>query len=374
MTAVEYDVAILGAGVVGLACAQRLASEGRSVVVLERHGSFGQETSSRNSEVIHAGMYYTAGSLKARLCVPGNVALYDWCARWNVRHARLGKYIIATTSEEETQLAAIMERARTNRVASLSLVPESVVRREEPCVKATAGLWSPNTGIIDSHGYMASLLQVARDHACDFAWKHTVVEVGQGSAGYHLRITGPDGQELQVHARQVVNSAGLDADTIAGLAGIDIDAAGYRLTFVKGHYFRLRRRTPLRHLIYPVPPPALVGLGIHVTLDLQGGARLGPDTELLPVREQRYDVPDALATRFFAAASRYLTDIVPEDLTPDQAGIRPKLTPRAGGTPDFIVQEETERGLPGWVNLIGIESPGLTCSLPLAEHVAQLLA
>jgi L-2-hydroxyglutarate oxidase LhgO len=373
VSSTAYDVAIVGAGVVGLACAERLTRAGRSVLVIERHPSFGQETSSRNSEVIHAGMYYPTGSLKARLCVAGNPALYDWCARHGVRHARLGKYIIATSAEEEAQLHAILERARANRVQQLTLVPGRTVQRDEPRVMAVAGLWSPHTGIIDSHGYMASLLHAARANGCDFAWNHALTGVTASTGSYQLSLATPAGDETQLSVRQVVNAAGLASDTIAALAGIDVDAAGYRLTYVKGHYFRLRQRERIRHLIYPVPPPALTGLGIHVTLDLEGGTRLGPDTEVLAGREQRYDVPETLGAKFFAAASRYLKDVAPEDLTPDQAGIRPKLTARDGGVADFVVQEESARGLPGWVNLVGIESPGLTCSLPLAELVAELL-
>jgi L-2-hydroxyglutarate oxidase LhgO len=341
---VAWDVVVVGAGVVGLACARAARATGRSVLVLERHESFGRETSSRNSGVIHAGLYYAPGSLKAALCVPGNRALYDWCANHDVPHRAVGKYVVATSAEEEPALAALLARAHQN--GAVEVTPGVI---DEPDVRATAALWSPRTGIVDVHAFMRSLLCDA-----DYAWSRQVVAAREDRHGWTL-----DCGEL-VKAGCVVNAAGLDADEMAALAGFS-----HRQHFVKGSYFRLRRAR-FKHLIYPLPPPDLAGVGIHVTLDLDGSARLGPDVEpaIDPFsRERDYHVDESRRDVFFAAASRYLPRIRAEDLSPDQAGIRPKV---AGG--DFIVEAERR-----WINLVGIESPGLTCSLTLAERVAGLL-
>lgn len=311
------------------------------MLVLERHKRVGQETSSRNSGVIHAGLYYKPGSLKATLCVPGNRALYDWCGNHDVPHAMLGKYVVAASADELPALENLLMRAHQN--GAVEVVGAEV---SEPDVRAVAALWSPRTGIVDVHALMRSLQAAA---TADFAFLEPVTAAQHGGV-WTLSCSDT------VTARTVVNAAGLDADEVAALAGFT-----YSQYFVKGNYFRLRR-SRLRHLIYPLPPADLSGVGIHVTLELDGSARLGPDVE--PVgRERNYAVDESRRDHFFAAASRYLRDLSPEDLSPDQAGIRPK-TP--GG--DFIVEAERN-----WINLIGIESPGLTCSLVLADRVVALL-
>lgn len=367
----DLDTIVIGAGVVGLAVAEAVARSGRSVVVLERHGAFGTETSSRNSQVIHAGMYYPAGSLKARLCVPGNRSLYAWCARHAVDHARVGKYIVATSPEEEPALDGILSRASENGVDRLERVTAAEIAREEPNVRATAALWSPNTGIVDAHQFMASLVAEARAHDADFAFQHRVSGIARESEGYAVTAIDPQGEPAKITARSVINAAGLDCDTVAALAGIDDPE--FRLTYVKGSYFRVRRRGFVRHLIYPVPPPKLAGLGVHVTLELDGAVRLGPDVEVLPDRRLAYEVDEARAVAFHQAASRYLPDLRLDEVYPDQSGIRPKLTPSHGGVPDFVIREESARGLPGLVNLIGIESPGLTCALEIGTLVETML-
>ncbi len=368
----DTDVLVVGAGVVGLACARELAARGREVVLLERHERFGVETSSRNSEVIHAGIYYPSGSLKARLCVPGNRGLYAWCEARGVPHRRLGKVIVATTAAEEAKLEELAALAAANGVASLRPLDAKEVRGLEPHVRATRGLWSPDTGIVDSHQLMGSLYADARTHGCTEALRHEVVAAEPVPDGY--RVTARCGTETTtLEARAVVNAAGLDADRVAALPGLDLDAAGYRLHWARGHYFRVhpRKRHLASHLVYPAPQST--HLGIHVTLDLAGGIRLGPDLEYLPVRTQDYDVAAALRARFFDAASRYLEGLEPEDLAPDLAGIRPKLQGPGEPFRDFVVREESDRGLAGWVNLVGIESPGLTCCLEIARLVADML-
>jgi L-2-hydroxyglutarate oxidase LhgO len=358
---------------VGLACAQALAARGHGVVVLERHERFGVETSSRNSEVVHAGIYYPVGSLKATLCARGNRSLYAWCTERNVPHRRLGKLIVATAPEEEPKLADILQRADANGVTSLRPLTRAEVRELEPHVRATAALWSPDTGIVNSHALMASLLADAEAHGCSVAWRHRFHAVESAAAGYRVAALDGAGEATRITARWVVNSAGLEADRVASLAGFDVDACGYRLHYARGHYFRVhpRKRHLAQHLIYPTPVQA--GLGIHVTLDLAGGIRLGPDVQYLRDTVQDYDVPETLRDAFHAAASRYLDGLEPGDLAPEMAGIRPKLQGPGEPVRDFVIAEESARGMPGWVNLVGIESPGLTCALEIGRTVVNLL-
>lgn len=374
---VDYDTAIIGAGVIGLACAEALARTrpGRSVVVLETARAFGTATSSRSSQVVHAGLYYPPGSLKARLCVAGSRSLYALCARRGIAHRRTGKLIVATCDADEGALLALRARAAENGVPDLTLLTGEAVRALEPRVRARCALLSPGTGILDSHGLMASLAAGAADGGCDFAYRHRVVRAEPRAPGYELTLKDPAGAALSIRARTVVNAAGLHADEIAALPGIDVDAAGYRQRFVKGSYFRLRPRGICSRLVYPVPAPRLTGLGVHLTVELDGGLRLGPDVEPLPGRALDYAVDAGAAGRFLSAASAYLDGLGEGDLVPDQAGIRPRLGDPAGGggVPDFLIREESARGLPGWINLLGIESPGLTCSLEIAAHVAGLL-
>ena len=368
----DADVVVIGAGVVGLACARELAARGRDVLLIERHERFGVETSSRNSEVIHAGIYYPTGSLKARLCVGGNRSLYAWCEARGVPHARLGKLIVAIAPDEEGKLGELARQAAENGAAPLRSLSSGEVRRLEPHVRATRGLWSPSTGIVDSHQLMASLHADARAHGCTDALRHEVVAAEPLPGGYRVAARS-DGETTTLEVGAVVNAAGLDADRVAALPGLDVDAARYRLHYARGHYFRVhpRKRHLASHLIYPAPQAT--HLGIHVTLDLAGGVRLGPDLEYLPGRVQDYNVAASLKSRFFEAASRYLEGLEPDDLSPDLAGIRPKLQGPGEPFRDFVIQEETARGLPRWLNLVGIESPGLTCCLEIGRLVADTL-
>jgi L-2-hydroxyglutarate oxidase LhgO len=374
---VSWDVVVVGAGVVGLACAERLARSRRSVLVLERNGKHGQETSSRNSQVVHAGMYYPTGSLKAELCVRGNASLGAWCETRGVPLSRVGKLIVAQDEPGEAELGNILARARANGCEALDWASRAQIA-EEPNVVARTALWSPRTGIIDVHALMDSLLAEARAHGCDVAFHHAIIGVSRTTSGFGLRVRDAAGEESTIEAPRVINSAGLWADEVAALAGIDVDAAGYRQHFVKGNYFRLQKRGVVSRLVYPVPPKNLAGLGVHVTVELDGAARLGPDVE--PMTKPAvwgapdYRVDEARRGRFFAAASSYLRGFREEDLSPDQSGVRPKLSRPGEPARDFVIAEESERGLPGWVNLVGIESPGMTCALEIAERVTSLLA
>lgn len=343
------------------------------MLAIERHPRIGQETTSRNSGVVHAGMYYPAGSRKAALCVRGNASLGAWCEAHGVALARVGKLIVATDEAGEAELARILERGLANGCPELSFATRAQLDAE-PGVIARAALWSPRTGIVDVHALVHSLAAEAQAHGADLALGHTLASAERTAAGYALRVRDPAGDVATIEVTAVVNAAGLWADEVAALIGLDVDALGYRQRFVKGSYFRVHRRGLVSHLVYPVPPRGLAGLGVHVTLELDGGIRLGPDVEPLAGRALDYRVDEARRGAFFAAASAYLRDLREDDLAPDQAGIRPKLTLPGEPARDFVIAEESARGLPGWVNLLGIESPGLTCALEIAAEVAALLA
>lgn len=371
----KYDFVIIGGGVVGLACANKFSGNGNSCVMIERHGSFGWETSSRNSEVIHAGIYYPKGSLKARLCVEGNRLLYEWCENHDVPHRRIGKYIIAIDNDEAELLDGYLRRGRENGVANLRNAIIDKVKADEPNVICSAALWSPDTGIIDSHGLMQSLKDSAEEKGCDFAWKHILRGIERADESYKLTIEAPDGELFELNSRYIINSAGLDSDIVAEMAGLDAEKNDWRINYCRGHYFRIApgKKHLANHLIYPVPPKNMSSLGIHVTKELDGQLKLGPDTQYLARRVQEYCVPEGLKEKFFSAASRYLRGLEPEDIYPDQSGIRPKLQKQGGEYRDFVIREESSIGLPGLVNLIGIESPGLTSCLAIADYAERLV-
>lgn len=370
------DAAVIGGGVVGLATAMRLAEAGMRVVLLERHDSFGREASSRNSEVIHAGIYYPPHYQKVGLCVEGNRATYAWCESHRVPHRRTGKFIVATSEGEREYLVGLLARSHANGVTDTRWAAPGELAKAEPEVRALDALWSPSSGIVDSHALMGSFAAAAEEAGAVLAFGHEYVGVERHGEGYVVRYRNPAREDESVQVARVVNAAGLSADLVAETAGLDVDAIGYRLCFVRGCYFRLADRWTGRfsHLVYPVPHEGLSGLGVHVTLDLAGGVRLGPDVERLDHRRQEYTVEPARAVEFASAAGRYLPHVSLADLRPDQAGIRARRIVPEGGAPDFIITEESARGLPNWVNLIGIESPGLTAALPIAERVVSLLA
>jgi len=354
----DVDIVVIGAGAVGLACAAELGRRGRSVIVVERHEGPVRETSSRNSGVIHAGLYYPTGSLKARTCVEGRELLYARCARDGVEHRQTGKLIVATDEAEVATLERLHATGTANGV-DLTLVDGADVTRREPAVRAVAGLWSPRTGIVDVHGLAASYAAEAQRHGVDFVFHTRVVALERG-AGWRVRTEDDAGERFDVEAAQVVNAAGLRADRVARMAGVDVTHR-----FCKGDYFALRG-VKTDALVYPVPSEA--GLGVHITVDLAGQLRAGPDTEW--VDAPTYDVDPAKAADFAAALQRYLRGVTAEDLAPDYAGVRPKLHGPGEPKPDFRVDSPD----PSIVHLLGIESPGVTSSEALARHVAALLA
>ncbi len=360
----RLDCVVIGAGVIGLAVARALALRGREVIVLEAAGAIGTETSSRNSEVIHGGLYYPTGSLKARTCVRGRDLLYAYCAERSIPHRRLGKLIVATTPEEIPQLAQYRERAARNGAGDLEPLDAAEVRRREPEVRCVAALWSPLTGIIDSHAYMLALQADLEAHGGTVVLRSPVTGGRLGGAAIALEVDA--GEAFRCEARTVVNCAGLVAPAVsASLAGYPAAALPPQ-RYAKGHYYTYGGRPPFRHLVYPLANNA--GLGVHVTLDLAGQARFGPDVAWIDRPDYGFD--DSRREAFIEAIRRYYPALDAERLQPGYTGIRPKITGPDEPAADFAVHGPEVHAQPGLVCLYGIESPGLTASLALAEHVA----
>ena len=364
----RVDCVVIGAGVVGLAIARALARRGRETWVFEAEDAIGTGTSSRNSEVIHAGLYYTPGSAKADLCVAGKHLLYDYCAAHGVEHRRCGKLIVATDQKQVEALRKIEATARANGVHDLQWLTAAEAQAMEPALRCVAALQSPSTGIIDSHGYMLALQADLEDAGGTVALRAPVRRGHCDGDDIHLEAGRDD--VLQVAARIVINSAGLYAQELArrieGIPAASIPPPVY----AKGCYYVLPGKSPFRRLIYPIPIPG--GLGVHLTLDLAGQARFGPDVEW--VEKLDYTVDPARAARFYDAIRNYWPDLPDGALQPGYAGIRPQLRHPGGPGVDFLIQGPAAHGVRGLVNLYGIESPGLTASLALAERVADLVA
>ncbi len=359
----RVDCIVIGAGLVGLAVARALALTGREVIVLEEADAIGTHTSSRNSEVIHAGIYYPPGSLKATSCVKGRQMLYRYCEERGVAHRRCGKLIVAAESAQLATLHRIQGQAAANGVDDLRLLSEQEAKAMEPALRCVAALLSPSTGIIDSHGLMLAFQGEAEDRGAMLALKSKVTGGAIAAGGILLEIGGTE--PMQVLARTVINSAGLKAQRVAAsLRGFPQEKIPPTF-FAKGHYYSLTTRSPFNHLIYPVPEAA--GLGVHLTLDLAGQARFGPDVEWID--EIDYDVDLRRADGFYRAIRNYWPGLKDGQLAPGYAGIRPKLGGADQPASDFVIQGPAEHGVPGLVNLFGIESPGLTASLALAARV-----
>ncbi|MFN3415366.1 MAG: NAD(P)/FAD-dependent oxidoreductase [Caldimonas sp.] len=371
MSVDRVDAVVVGAGVVGLAVARALALRGLETLVLEAETAIGTGTSSRNSEVIHAGLYYPTGSWKARLCVTGKAWLYDYCARRGVSHRRCGKLVVATSAAQHETLRALMAQAAANGVHDLCWLAADEARALEPALACTAAVLSPSTGIVDSHGLMLALQGDLEAAGGLVALACPVQQVRRVSGGFELDAGVQ--QVTRLGTRVLVNAAGLWAPALAarieGLQSAQVPQA----YFAKGSYYALSGRCPFSRLIYPVPEAA--GLGVHLTLDLGGQARFGPDVEWVqPDREGRLDyrVDPARVGAFETEIRRYWPDLPGDSLQPAYSGVRPKL--QAPGEParDFCLQGPAEHGLPGLVNLFGIESPGLTACLALGEAAAAL--
>ncbi len=363
----RVDCVVVGAGVVGLAVARALAMAGREVVVLERNGAIGTETSARNSGVIHAGIYYPTGSLKARLCVAGKERLYTYCAEHGVPHERIGKLIVATADDQIPALEALARKADENGVHDLLRLSPAEARAMESEVRCVAALFSPSTGIVDAAALMLSYLGDAESRGAMLALNSPLIAGRATSEGFELEVGGD--QPTTLACRLLVNSAGLGAPVLARLLQ-GLDPATVPAAYLcKGNYFSLTGRNPFRHLVYPMPE--LASIGIHVVMDMGGQARFGPDAEWID--EIDYGVDPARAEPFYAAIRRYWPDLPDGALTPAFAGIRPKLQAPGGPAEDVLIQGPAAHGVPGLVNLYGIESPGLTSSLAIADEVAAML-
>jgi L-2-hydroxyglutarate oxidase LhgO len=362
----QVECVVIGAGVIGLAVARRLAQAGREVIILEAAEGIGTVTSSRNSEVIHAGIYYAAGSLMARMCVSGKRALYDYCRDHGIPHRNCGKLIVATTPAETSRLQSIKARAEANGVCDLQALSGDAACKLEPALNCDAALLSPSTGIIDSHAFMLALRGDAEDAGAVCAFHTPLLHAKAEANRIELEVGGA--APMSLGCRLLVNAAGLDAPAVARHIDhmpIDLIPPAY---LAKGNYFSCTARAPFSHLIYPVPEPG--GLGVHLTLDMAGQARFGPDVEWVEAID--YAVDAARAERFYPAIRRYWPTLPDGALMPSYSGIRPKIVPPAVAVQDFLIQGPRDHGVGGLINLFGIESPGLTSSLAIAEHVGEL--
>ena len=362
----RVDCVVVGAGVIGLAVARRLAQAGREVVVLEAAEGIGTVTSSRNSEVIHAGIYYKAASLMARMCVTGKKMLYQYCAEHGVPHKNCGKLIVATTPKEAEKLQSIRAHAEANGVLDMQMLSGEAARALEPALNCDAALLSPSTGIIDSHAFMLALRGDAEAAGAALAF-HTPLLHARAVAGKIELDAGGDAP-MTLECRLLVNSAGLNAPAVArGIDGMPLELIP-RAYLAKGNYFSCSRKAPFSHLIYPVPEPG--GLGVHLTLDMAGQARFGPDVEWVDTID--YAVDPARAARFYPAIRKYWPALPDGALMPSYSGMRPKIVPPAVASQDFVIQGPKDHGVAGLINLFGIESPGLTSSLAIADYVSNL--
>lgn len=368
----DAEITIIGAGVIGLATARKLSSEGRGVFVIEKHGTFGQETSSRNSEVIHAGIYYTKNSLKARLCVEGNIILYDYCEKHGIPFKKCGKLIVATSEKEVEIIKGIRTTASGNGV-DLIYTGKEKVKELEPHIFAVAALFSPSTGIVDSHSLMKQFETDTINSGGHIVYGSEVTGIRRIAGGYEITLREADGLHYSFTSKSVINSAGLNSDAIAAMAGIHDEHL--KIRFCKGEYFRVNppKNRLVTRLVYPVPHHNMEGIGIHVTIDMAGGVKLGPDVKYLESNDYDYRLTPSKQEAFFTSAKKFLPFLEFDDISPEMAGIRPKIQKPGEPQKDFYIREESDRGLPGFVNLIGMESPGLTSSLAIAKYVSTLI-
>ncbi|SHJ27304.1 NAD(P)/FAD-dependent oxidoreductase [Propionispora hippei] len=374
----QVDVIVVGAGVVGLAVACRLAQRWpeKSILLLEKNRTFGLDMSARTSEVIHSGLYYPPGSFKARLCVSGKEKLYDFCTAWQVPHQRLGKLVIARNDEEAAKLDQLQEQALANGIADVTRLEPAAVARLEPNISCQAALFSPSSGIVDTRTLLARLEQVGRKYGAMPVYQQTVTAITCGADGYCVTYTDAVGRSDEVGCRCIVNAAGLGADAVAAMAGIAVDQAGYRIYRCKGEYFSVANEKAglVSHLVFPASIRELKGSGIPVIKDMGGRLRLGPDAHYAANGLTDYRISPANARQFLAVVGSYLPFLKEDDLSADIAALRCRLLVACGSPPrDFVICHETERDLPGFVNLIGIESPGLTCCLSIADLTGDML-
>lgn len=367
---IDFEITIIGAGVIGLAIAAELSNFYKDVVVLEKNLKFGQETSSRNSEVIHSGIYYPKNSLKSKLCIEGNKLLYEYCDENEILHKKCGKYIVATNNEEELKLDEILNNAQKNEVVGHK-ISVNELHKKEPNVKAFAAIFFPESGIIDSYGLMKKLETETLNNGAQIVYNSEVVAISKNNNAYKILVK-EENSTFSFTSKIIINATGLNADKISGLAGVKNQ--NYKLHFWKGEYFSIKngKNKLVNSLIYPVPN-AQVSLGIHATIDLNGGLKLGPNAVFLEQNKIDYSVNKNNLKEFYDSAKRFLPFLSINDLQPDQAGIRPKLNTNPKEFKDFIIVNEQKNGFENFINLIGIESPGLTACLSIAKYVKRII-
>lgn len=370
----KTDITIIGAGVIGLGIAAELSSKNKSIFILEKASSFGTETSSRNSEVIHAGIYYPKDSLKAKTCLEGNRMLYKICEKNNIPHRKIGKLIIARDMSEIEYLEKLFQNAKDNDLRDIDIISEDKIKSLEPNIKAEKAIFSRSTGVIDSHALMKYFIFKAKDKGAQVSFNSEVKDIKKESGGYSITIIDSDNKPFTFLSSIVINCAGLNADIIAKAVGIDIEKEDYVLKYSKGQYFKItgKKSNLVKRLIYPVPTNGSNSLGIHTTPNLAGTVRIGPDDRYISRDEVNYDIDLDDKDKFYESTVSFLPFLDREDLSPDTAGIRPKLQGEREGFRDFVIKEESALGYPGFVNLIGIESPGLTAAPAIAKYVAKI--
>jgi len=360
----NFDVTVIGAGVVGLAiCATCPSCKG---LVVEQHEGFGKETSSRNSEVIHAGIYYPTDSLKARMCIEGKYMLYELCKENNINYKNTGKIIVATNKEEESDLEGLYKQGLINGVNDLKIINKKEIKKMEPNINALSGIYSPSTGIVDTHNVMKCYEAKSKQNGFTFAYGCKLVRVEKQDSGFRIAVLDVDGESYEFMTKILVNSAGLESDKVAEMVGIK----DYKIHYCKGEYFRVGggKNKYINRLIYPHPTET--SLGIHTVIDLQGEIKLGPNA--FYVDRIDYDVDNNNAQSMYESVKTYLPFIESDDLSPDMSGIRPKLQAPGEHVRDFVIEHEKDRGLYGFINLIGIESPGFTSAPAIAKYVTNM--
>lgn len=369
----DFKYSIIGAGVVGLAIAARLSAKYKNIVVLEKNKKFGQETSSRNSEVIHSGIYYPTGSLKAMLCVKGREMLYEYCLKNEIPHRKCGKLVVATTSDECKIVESVLQQSKLNGVKDGKILSQDEIYQIEPEIFALSAVYFPSTGIIDSHSLMKCLETEAMNNGVQFAYGNCVKTIQKLDKGYCIGVSGPNDEIYEFTSEYVINAAGLNAYEISCIAGINNPE--YRIYYWKGEYFSIQasKRNRIHSLVYPVPAKHITSLGIHATIDLTNRIKLGPNAIYLGDGIPDYTVNPEHKQAFYESAKKFLPFIELADLEPDQAGVRPKLQKPGDEVRDFIIRNEADKGFAGFVNLVGIESPGLTSCLAIAEFVKKLI-
>jgi L-2-hydroxyglutarate oxidase LhgO len=369
----DTEITIIGAGVIGLAIAEQVSGEHKNVFLIEKHLSFGQETSSRNSEVIHAGIYYTRNSLKAKLCVEGKWLLYDYCKKYEVPYRNCGKLIVATSEKEVDVIEGIRQTAIGNGVNDLVMFGKEQIAELEPNIFAVKAIYSPSTGIVDSHSLMKQYETNAINNGCQIVYGSEVTGIEQIQNGYKIDLLDADKEKYSFTTSIIINSAGLTSDKISEMAGIKDD--NLKILFCKGEYFRINppKNKLINRLVYPVPHQNMEGIGIHVTVDMGGGVKLGPDVKYLESNVYDYKLTASKQEAFFISAKKFLPFLEFDDIAPEMTGIRPKIQKPGEPLRDFYIMEETGRGYPGVINLIGMESPGLTSSIAIAKYVDKLI-